>query len=123
MDKIVGIVRINEQLMIVKLFIGKCLVNLILAYASQIGRSQEEKKSFCNDLYNLAQKIEQNEIMAIGKNMNGHVGKESDGYGVVHGSYDYGHRHAGGESILEFCDASEMTICGRQFKNKNKLIL
>ena len=40
MDKVVEVVRVNEQLIMVKLVIGKCLVNVIFSYAPQIGRNQ-----------------------------------------------------------------------------------
>ena len=44
MDKAVKVVRVNERLMMMKLVIGKCLVNVISAYASETERSQEEKE-------------------------------------------------------------------------------
>ena len=37
--------------------------------------------------------------------MNGHVGRDADGYGSVHGGMGFGTRNAEGERILEFGDA------------------
>ena len=34
--------------------------------------------------------------------MNGHVGRDADGYGGVHGGMGFGTRNAEGERILEF---------------------
>ena len=123
MDKVEKVVKVNERLMLVKLVNGKCYVNVISGYAPQVGRNQEEKESFWNGLHNLVQNIKKNETIVISRDMNRHVGKESDGYEVVHGGYGYGQRNAGGESVLEFCDAFELTVCGTQYKiNANKLI-
>ena len=54
-----------------------------------------------------------------GSNLNGHVGRDADGYGGVHG----GTRNAEGESILEFGVAVGMAVCNTLFKNEySKLI-
>ena len=42
-DKVVEVTRVSERLMMVKLIVGKCLMNVVAAYAPQTGRSQEEK--------------------------------------------------------------------------------
>ena len=52
--------------------------------------------------------------------MNGHVGKNSEGYEGLHGGHGYGVRNMEGERIL---DAVGMIVCGTQFsKTENKLI-
>ena len=45
-DKVVEVTRVSERLMMVKLIVGKCLMNVVAAYAPQTGRSQEEKDNF-----------------------------------------------------------------------------
>ena len=55
--------------------------------------------------------------------MNGHVGKNSEGYEGLHGGHGYGVRNMEGERILEFCEAVGMIVCGTQFsKTESKLI-
>ena len=39
MDKVVEVMRVNERLMMVKLIVGKCLMNVVAAYEKQTGRS------------------------------------------------------------------------------------
>ena len=51
--------------------------------------------------------------------MNGHVGRDADGYGGVHGGMGFGTRIAEGERILEFSDAVGMVVCNRFFKNED----
>ena len=43
MDSVVDVVRVNEWIMYVKLVIGKQIVNIVSAYATQVGLSAEEK--------------------------------------------------------------------------------
>ena len=62
-------------------------------------------------------------MVVLGGDLNGHVGKESDGYEGVHGGFGFGARNVEGERILEFGDVAEMIVCGTQFKNDvNKVI-
>ena len=42
-DKVVEVTRVSERLMVVKLIVGKYLMNVVAAYAPQTGRSQEGK--------------------------------------------------------------------------------
>ena len=52
--------------------------------------------------------IPKQESIFIGSDMNGHIGRDADGYGGVHGGMRFGTRNAEGERILEFCDAVGM---------------
>ena len=45
-DSVVNVVRVNERIMYVKLVIGKQIVNIVSAYAPQVGLSAEEKDNF-----------------------------------------------------------------------------
>ena len=122
-NKVVGVERVNERIMMVKLIVGKSLMNVVSAYAPQVGRSQEEKDEFWDTLCMLTEGVKKTERIMLGGDLNGHIGKDSDGYGGIHGGYGYGMRNAEGERILEFCEAMEMIVCGTQFrKAAHKLI-
>jgi len=121
-DKVVKVVRVSERLMMLKLIVGKCLVNVVAAYAPQVGRSQEEKDNFWEAVWNVIEEIKESEEIIIGGDLNGHVGKESDGYGGVHGGQGYGVRNAG-ERILEFCEAAEMIVCNTQFRKADSKLI
>ena len=124
-NKVVGVERVNEGIMMVKLIVGKSLMNVVSAYAPQVGRSQEETDKFWDALCMLTEGVKKTERIMIGGDLNGHtsIGKDSDGYGGIHGGHRYGMRNAEGERILEFCEAMEMIVCGTQFrKAAHKLI-
>ena len=53
-------------------------------------------------LYYHTSKVDEKEVIILGGDMNGHVGKTTAGYEDVHGGFGYGVRNAEGECILEF---------------------
>ena len=54
-------------------------MNVMAAYAPQTGRSQEEKDNFWEAVWKLIEGIKKTERIMLGGDLNGHVGKESDG--------------------------------------------
>ena len=55
--------------------------------------------------------------------MNGHVGRDVDRYGGVHGGMGFGTRNAEGERILEFDDAVGMVVCNTFFKKEDSKLI
>ena len=48
--------------------------------------------------------------------LNGYVGRDSNGYNIVHGGYGYGQRNEESQRVLEAADALELFVCNRMFK-------
>ena len=103
-----NVVRVNEQIMYVKLVIGKQIVNIVSAYAPQVGLSAEKKDDFWDSFIIVLSGIPKQESIVIGSDMNSHVERDADEYGGVHGGMGFGTRNAEGERILEFGDAVGM---------------
>ena len=55
--------------------------------------------------------------------MNGHVGRDAEGYGGVHSGMGFGTRNAEGERILEFDDAVGMVVCNSFFKKEDSKLI
>ena len=122
-DSVVNVVRV-ERIMYVKLVIGKQIVNIVSAYAPQVGLSAEEKDAFWDSFIIVLSGIPKQESIFIGRDMNGHAGRDADGYGGVHGGMGFSTRNAEGERILEFGGAVGMVVCNTFFKKKDsKLII
>uniref|UniRef100_UPI00358E89BF craniofacial development protein 2-like n=1 Tax=Myxine glutinosa TaxID=7769 RepID=UPI00358E89BF len=122
-DSVVSVTRVSERLMMVKMMIGKLLVNIISGYAPQVGRSDEEKDTFWCAIEKLMENVKDEEVVVVGGDLNGHVGRSMDGFEGVHGGYGYGVRNGEGERILEFADGADLLICYTQFqKEDNKLV-
>ena len=85
-----------------KLVIGKQIINIVFAYAPQVGLSAEEKDYFWYIFIIVLSGISKQDSIFIGIDMNGHVRRDADKYGGVHGGMRFGTRNVEGERILEF---------------------
>ena len=95
----------------VKLVIGKQIVNIVSAYALQVGLGAEEKDDFWDSFITVLSGIPKQESIFNGSDMNGHDGRDAGGYGGVHSGMGFGTRNTEGERILEFGDAVGMVVC------------
>jgi hypothetical protein len=80
----------------VRLVIGDLVLNVISAYAPQVGLSESSKSQFWKDLNSMVSTVPISEKLFIGGDLNGHVGATNVGYERVHGGFGYGSRNEGG---------------------------
>ena len=64
--------------------------------------------------------ITTNESLFVCGDMNGHVGKEADGYHGVHGGNGFGSRNMEGDLLLEFACAMDLVILQTQCSTRTK---
>ena len=72
--------RASEILMVIELALEGELVTYVSVYAPQVGRPQEEKDEFYDELYSFIGKLK-GKYVVVG-DMNGHVGRDVDGLRV-----------------------------------------
>ena len=77
--------RVNDRIIVVKFLIGKRIVTAVSIYTPQCRLSEEEKDKFYDELIAVTSKFGDNELVIVGGDFNGHVGKSSEGYEGVHG--------------------------------------
>ena len=75
--------------MLVKLVVRGNIVNVISAYAPQVGLDDQTKRDFWEQMDEILQEIPIGENLVIGGDFNGHVGIDKLGYERVHGGYDF----------------------------------
>jgi hypothetical protein len=114
-DKVIEVKRVSERVMVVRIAVGKSVLNLISVYAPQVGRNMEEKEEFWTLLGSVIAGISAGERLVVCGDMNGHVGAKSDGFEGVHGGMGYGNRNVEGEMLLEFADAKQLVIANTCF--------
>nr|XP_016437769.1 PREDICTED: uncharacterized protein LOC107763788 [Nicotiana tabacum] len=83
-ELVVEVKRVNDRLMSIKPVVGGFTVNVISAYAPQVGLDQEVKKQFWEDLDEMVRSIPHTEKLFIGGDFNGHIGASARGYDDVH---------------------------------------
>jgi hypothetical protein len=92
-------------------------LNIISAYAPQVGLSESEKRKFWEDLDGMVRAVPTNEKLSVG-DLNGHVGSTNAGYELAHGGFGYGSRNQG-EDILDFAVAYNLGIANTFFRKRD----
>ena len=100
--RVVSVDRVSDRLLAVKLVMGEELVVVISAYGPQTGCEEGEKEKLMEELDQLVGKTEEGELLIVCGDLNGHVGKESDGFEEVHGGHGYGNRNREGGVFLRW---------------------
>ncbi|XP_063595885.1 uncharacterized protein LOC134772741 [Penaeus indicus] len=115
-ENLVHVGRRSDRIMSVKLALGKLVLNVICAYAPQVGCSNEEKDEFWQQLDVELQAIPQEERVFLGGDLNGHLGPERGVLHRVHGGWGMGELNEEGERVIDFALANDMAIANTFFK-------
>ncbi|XP_068210786.1 craniofacial development protein 2-like [Palaemon carinicauda] len=102
---------------------GGEILNIISAYAPQVGCTEDEKGYFWRDLDGVMQELEEHERVIVGADLNGHVGSENEEIGGVHGAYGIGERDPERESVVDFAVSFDMAIVNTFFKKKREHLI
>ncbi|XP_070041473.1 uncharacterized protein [Nicotiana tomentosiformis] len=73
--------RGNDRLMIIKLVVRECTLNIVSDYAPHVGLDEEVKRCFWEGLDEIVRKVPPAEKLFIGGDFNGHIGSTASGYG------------------------------------------
>ncbi|KAF7696116.1 hypothetical protein HF521_006210 [Silurus meridionalis] len=80
---VVEVKRVSDRVMIVKLEVEGMMINVISAYAQQVGCEMEEKEKFWSELDEVVDGVPRKEQLVIGADFNRHVGEGNRGQMVV----------------------------------------
>src|SRR6476619_5666468 len=105
-DNVIGVERVSERVMVVKVTVGKVILCVVSVYGPQMGRLME-KEGFYVELGGVVDGFGEQEVVMVCGDLNGHVGEYAEGYEEVHGGKGYGVRNVEGEMVLEFAVARE----------------
>ncbi len=123
MQYVSAVYEVSDRILVLNLVIGKTMTTVISVYAPQSGLTKEEKDSFYDKLLATVVKQDRGNLVIIAGDLNGHVGKASEGYEGIHGGRGYGTRDTEGERILELASATDMVVANTMFdKRDSKLI-
>ncbi|VFQ94525.1 unnamed protein product [Cuscuta campestris] len=79
--------------MFIKLVLGGCAINVVSAYAPQVGLADEVKREFWDALDGVVVGFPLTKKVVIGGDFNGHIGESADGFEDVHGGFGFGCRN------------------------------
>ena len=99
------------------------IVNIISAYAPQVGLDDLTKEQFWEQLDDVVQGIPVGERLFIGGDFNGHVGGHKQGYEKVHGGFGFGDLNEGGRRILDFAVAFDLIVGNTLYKKREEHLI
>ena len=100
-DGVVEVRRQGDRIILIRLVVGDSVLNVISAYAPQVGLSESTKIQFWEDLDSMFSTVSTSEKLFIGGDINGHVGATNVGFEQVHGGFGYGSRSQEGGGCFE----------------------
>lgn len=115
---VVEVRRVSDRIIAIDIVIEAEIVSIVSVYAPQSGRSAEEKDRFYEDLDREVQG-RRSKTIVLG-DLNGHVGKNQDGFEGVHGGHGFGKRNPEGDRILSFADSMNMIVVNTWFQKKEE---
>jgi hypothetical protein len=115
---VVDVKRCGDRIILVKLVFGDLVLNVISAYASQVGHNENTKREFREGLEDLVRSVPSGERLFIGGDLNGHVGASNIGFDGVHGGFGYDIRNQEGEDVLSFALAYDMIVANTLFRKR-----
>ncbi|GJX44891.1 craniofacial development protein 2 [Tanacetum coccineum] len=118
-DKVVQVNRCSDRIISLTLVIDGETVNVISAYAPQVGLSEVEKKTFWDSLDKVVREFPTDQRLILGGDLNGHIGAATEGYAGVHGGFGYGVRNEEGRAILDFAIAHDLVVVNSHFKKRD----
>lgn len=120
---VVSVNRRNDRIMTMKLD-SDVIINVVCAYAPQVGCDDEVKDQFWNELKEEVDSIPKEERVIIGADLNGHVGqKENEIRGRVHGGWSVGGENDKGRRIVDFALASDFILANTFFKKPDNQLV
>ena len=118
--KVLEVKRGSDRLISVKIEIEGMIINVVSAYAPQVGCDMEEKEQFWGEMDELMESIPRDERVVIGADFNGHIGSGNRGDERVLGIHGLGNRNAEGQKIVDFAKRMEMAVLNTYFRKKEE---
>ena len=119
-ESVLGVKRVSDRLMAMKLEVKGFILNIVSAYASRVNNSMKEKNDFWEDLDGLIESISKEESIVLGADLNGHVGKGNIGDEEIIGRHAAGTRNKEGSMVVDFTKRKDLAIVNTYFKNKDE---
>ncbi len=115
-NSVLEVKRVSDRMMSVKLEIEGVMINVISAYAPQVGCEMEEKEDFWSKLDEVVLRVPKEERVVIGADFNGHVGEGNSGDEEVMGRDSVKERNVEGQMAVYLAKRMEMAVINTYFK-------
>ena len=118
-EDLISVSKRSDRVMNIKLGVEETVVNIICAYAPQVGCTEEEKETFWEQMnQELSATMDEERVIVSGE-LNGHIGRSREGIErIQHGGWGMGDRNDEGENIVETALAFDLAIFNTLFEKK-----
>ncbi|XP_022007985.1 uncharacterized protein LOC110907294 [Helianthus annuus] len=116
---VIEVTRYNDRIMALILVLGEEVVMMVCTYAPNVRLGDLEKREFQDCLDLVVRAIRREERIFIGGDLNGHIGKDNDGYQSIHWGSGFGERNESGRNLLEFAVAHDLGILNSFFRKRD----
>ena len=117
-DRVMELWRVTDRIICLKMVLNGVMLNVISAYAPQVGYIREEKETFWLVLDETVEKIPRNERIVVRIDLNGHVGEENNGDEECMGRHGLGKKNNEGQAVVNFAKRRELAITNTYFVKK-----
>ena len=118
-ESVLEVKRVSERLMDMKVKVKGSILNIVSAYAPQVGNSMEEKKDFWQDVHGLIESVSKQNIIVLNADLNGHMSKGNKGDDEIMGRYGVGTRNKEESVVVEFAKRMDLVVLNTYFKKTN----
>ena len=122
-ESVMKVVSPLDKLIQMKLIVEGGVYNIVSAYAPQTGETSEMKEKFMQGFEDMVLSVAQTEKVIIGADLNGHVGKEEDGFNHVHRRKGYGQRNRDGDRILECAESLTLALANTFYEKPDEHLI
>ena len=86
-EDLISVSKRSDRVMSIKLGVEKTVVNIICAYAPQVGCTEEEKETFWEQMDQELSATLDGERLIVGGDLYGHIGRSREGIERIHGGW------------------------------------
>ncbi|KAI5106538.1 hypothetical protein C0J45_4235 [Silurus meridionalis] len=115
---VVEVKRVSDRVMIVKLEVEGVMINVISAYAPQVGCEMEENEKFWSELDEVVEGNPRNKRLVIWADFYRHVVNRNRGDKKVMGRYGVRVKNVEGQMVVDFAKRMEIAVVNTYFKKK-----
>ncbi|MBN3289671.1 CFDP2 protein, partial [Polypterus senegalus] len=112
--------RVSGRVMIMKLEIWDVIMNVVSAYAPQVGCVMDEKEDFWSKLDEVMNSVPKGQKVVTGADFNGHVGEGNSEDEEVMDRYGVKERNEEGQRIVDFAKKMNMAVVNTYFKKREE---
>ena len=116
-DRVVEVERTSDRLISMKLEADGILINIVSAYAPQVGCDEEEKEAFWANLEEVLGKIPRRPV--IGADLYAHVGEGNTNDKEEMGKHGFGRRNLEGQTVVDFAKRWELIVSNTMFVKRS----